>query len=154
MKNCINCNKTIDNNSEFCSSCGTAQPKINNQSAKCAYCGKPIKSFEEQCGYCGAYVEIDSASSNPFQSGSEATVKMEPTDAFAIVSLICGIISVVLSWIPLIGFIFCCIGIVFGILGIKGKRKKFSIVGITLSSISLVINVLFIASCIYIGTLP
>lgn len=155
MKNCINCNKILDDQSEFCSSCGKAQPKTNytNQS-KCTYCGKPVKNFEDKCGYCGAHIELATSSNKNAQQDSSVPEKIDPSEAFAIVSLVCGIVSVVLAWLPFVGFIFSGIGIVFGILGRKSKRKKFAIAGIALSVISLIVNILFIVSCIYIGTLP
>ncbi len=61
-----------------------------------------------------------------------------------IASLVLGIVSLCLIWIPLVnvlGMIGCAVGLILGILGMKSSAKGMAIAGVVLSGISLVIVV-------------
>jgi len=87
---------------------------------------------------------------------------MSKTSGKAIASLVLGIISIFLGWIPIVGWAITITGLVLGIIALSkiSKDKNLSgrgmaIAGIVLASISLVINVLLVGIGIlaYFGTL-
>ncbi len=73
----------------------------------------------------------------------------EETSGFAIASLILGIVSIIIGWIPVVGWILSLAGLIIGIIAIGSINKKrnlegkgFAIAGTTLSSVALIIWIL------------
>ena len=65
------------------------------------------------------------------------------SSAFAVTSLVTGIVGFVLAWVPLVGFASSIVAVVFGILGIRKKTNKgMAIAGLVLGGITLVIGFL------------
>lgn len=63
----------------------------------------------------------------------------------AVASLVLGIVSLCLIWVPFVNFlgmIGCVVGLVLGILALKSSGKGLAIAGVILSALSLVIVVL------------
>ncbi|MES2034492.1 MAG: hypothetical protein V4466_09970 [Pseudomonadota bacterium] len=78
---------------------------------------------------------------------SELDSGPRPANGLAIASLVLGVISVLIVWIPIIGLfgtLLALVGLVLGILGLKGVTGRgLAIGGIVTSGISLVITVLY-----------
>ena len=84
----------------------------------------------------------------PAYAAAPAAGQAKPSDAFAIASLVLGIVSLVFSW--------CCVGftgiaaIVFGVLALNkvkagtGGRRGFALAGIILGAIAVVVYIIFI----------
>jgi len=55
MKYCKNCGKEMNEQSRFCSACGTrsAQTTEHSQATYCEYCGKELHEGAAFCAYCG-----------------------------------------------------------------------------------------------------
>lgn len=72
----------------------------------------------------------------------------QPTNGMAIASLVLGIVSVLIVWIPFVGLfgtLLAIIGLVLGVLALKGiSGKGLAIGGIVTSGISLVITLLYL----------
>jgi len=72
----------------------------------------------------------------------------QPTNGLAIASLVLGIVSVLIVWIPFIGLfgtLLALVGLVLGVLALRGvSGKGLAIGGIVTSGISLVITVLYL----------
>ncbi len=78
-----------------------------------------------------------------------------PGNGMATAGMVNGIISVVLFWLPIIGWILAVLGIVFGGIGISransgARGKGMAISGVVLGIASLVLYVVFAA--IYVST--
>jgi len=88
-------------------------------------------------------------------------MKEKKTSGYAITALIMGIFSLIIGWIPIIGWIFIILGITFGFLGLsatkdgKNSGKGMAIAGLIMSGIPLVLGVLLIGigALGYFGTL-
>lgn len=89
----------------------------------------------------------------PYGYGPPQTILYgRETNGIAIAAGVCGIIAVVLCWIPFIDYISIVLGvlaIIFGILGVRradayGSGKGMAITGIVCGSVGLAISLLFL----------
>ena len=64
------------------------------------------------------------------------------TSVFAISSLVLGIVGVFISWIPLLGWIFPILAIVFGFISINKIKQNSELKGRTLAIIGIVLGFL------------
>ena len=74
----------------------------------------------------------------------------------AITSMILGIISVILCWVPIIGLVLAIISLVFAVKGLKkskitNKGRGFSIAGISCGVAGIVLNVVYTIVWIFMG---
>ncbi|MBO5349816.1 MAG: hypothetical protein J6A89_08385 [Clostridia bacterium] len=74
----------------------------------------------------------------------------------ATVSMVLGIISVVLCWVPIIGLILAIIALVLAVKGLKkskiiNKGKGFSITGISCGSVGIALNIIYTIVWIAMG---
>lgn len=111
----------------------------------------------EQPQYSGES-QYQQTSGQEYQYGQNYNEYPEPkkTDSFAIVSLVCGICSLVfgcclyvVTWIPAI------VGLVFGILSIKRNQngnKGMAIAGVILSALALLLAIVFIIFAVVFAT--
>ncbi len=81
----------------------------------------------------------------------------QKTSGFAIASLVLGILSLVLGWIPFVGWIIIILAVVLGILGIRDAKEGksgngFAIAGIVLAIIGAIIAIFVLTLIIYAGT--
>lgn len=116
----------------------------------CNKCGKEIESGAAFCSFCGAKVETVEVVSEPVDFTKEPR---GPWKSFALVGFILGIVSLAMSWIPLVGFIFSMVlGITGIVLSSLGKRSVINHskakTGLTLSIISLPVG--FISYIVFI----
>ncbi len=69
-----------------------------------------------------------------------------------ITALVCGIVSIVMCWVPLIGLVSAIIGIVFGSKGMKKVQGKgMAIAGLVTGIIGLILSVLYTVFWIWYG---
>lgn len=65
------------------------------------------------------------------------------SSAFGITSMVTGILSLVLCWIPLINFSLAVVAVIFGILGIKKPASKgMAIAGLATGGLGLLISLI------------
>lgn len=108
----------------------------------CKHCGKVYPSFSKFCTHCGA------ANENYLNDNNDIVLEDKNADrgpfkVFAIIGFVVGVISICFSWVPVLPFFTCWVGIVFSFLGIFSKRKKvFAIIGLSLSIIAVVIGII------------
>lgn len=74
----------------------------------------------------------------------------------AIVSMVLGIISVILCWVPIIGLVLGIVSLIFATKGLKKSRiinkgKGFSIAGISCGSVGIALNVFYTIMWIFMG---
>lgn len=116
----------------------------------CNKCGKELESGASFCSFCGAKVETVEV------VGERVDLTKEPRGpwkAFGLVGFILGIVSLAMSWIPMVGFIFSMVlGITGIVLSSLGKRSVINHskanTGLTLSIISLPVG--FISYIVFI----
>lgn len=79
MKKCPNCGAMIDDDSLFCSSCGTKLEKADSETPKtgdppkrCPYCGTPIEEGASYCIECGMRIDGQGASADYLQQAGTA----------------------------------------------------------------------------------
>ena len=96
---CAKCGKEMDDNAKFCPSCGadTAAQPVSS--------GQPVTT--EQPTYQQASYSEPAYTEQTQSSGS------------GVGAMVCGIISLVLCWVPIVGLV---LGIVATILGGKGRQ--------------------------------
>lgn len=63
-------------------------------------------------------------------------------NGLAIGSLVVGILSLCLSWLPCCGGLLPIAAVVLGILGMKSSKRTLAIVGIVLGALVIVINII------------
>ncbi|GAB2472520.1 hypothetical protein [Jatrophihabitans fulvus] len=90
---------------------------------------------------------------NQPQGGYGYPPAQQQGNGIATAGMVCGIISVVLFWIPIVGWILAILGIVFGGVGIakanKGAPNKgFGIAGVVCGIVSLVAYVAVVVAVI------
>ncbi len=93
------------------------------------------------------YEEVNQNSNNNQNSNDNTT---------AIVSMVLGIISVILCWVPIIGLALGIVSLVFATKGLKKSRiinkgKGFSIAGISCGSVGIALNVFYTIMWIFMG---
>ncbi len=76
----------------------------------------------------------------------------------AIVSMILGILSVVLCWVPIIGLALGIVGLILSVNGMKkaavvNKGKGFSIAGLSCGSVGIVLNIVYTFVWIFMGVI-
>jgi hypothetical protein len=123
----------------------------------CAKCGKEMDDNAKFCPSCGADTSGETMSKQPAQqvpySEPAATFEQpsEPSSGIGIGALICGIIGLVLCWVPIVGLILSIVAVVLGGKGRKtlpdGKRGM-ALAGFILGIIGLVISIIVLISWI------
>lgn len=93
------------------------------------------------------YEEVNQNSNNNQNSNDNTT---------AIVSMVLGIISVILCWVPIIGLALGIVSLVFATKGLKKSRiinkgRGFSIAGISCGSVGIALNVFYTIMWIFMG---
>ena len=122
----------------------------------CPNCGNPVEENANFCCKCGADMAVpnatpaDEAPQTPADTAPDYQALVYPPEQpieknkvgkiFSLVSLLCGIISLVLCWIPFVMEIPAIAAVVLGILGIKKNGSKGKcITGIILGAIAFVL---------------
>lgn len=81
----------------------------------CSNCGKELKDGADVCVSCGKAVNGASAP----VTGAGTT---NPVQGACVAALVCGILSVILGWVPIVCFVALALGIVAIVLGVKGRK--------------------------------
>ena len=70
-----------------------------------------------------------------------------------IIALVCGIVSIVMCWVPLVGLACSIIGIIFGSRGMKNNQGKgLAIAGLVTGIIGLILSAFYTIFWIWYGT--
>lgn len=172
MRYCANCGAENDNESLFCSKCGTKladaaeEVKAEVAGAEAAQPAPtpvvpvaPVQSADQAQPY-------NNVQAQPYNNVQAQPAQDEHVKArvFGIIGFICGIISIVFCWlgvIPIAGIVSALFIIAHGIVGlifcIKSQRelpnftlaklgKIFSIIGLSLSALLWIIGIIITAS--------
>jgi len=119
----------------------------------CAKCGKEMDDSAKFCPSCGADASGETVSEQPAQPAQQpyrepayvAPAEPGQSSGVGVGALICGIIGLVLCWVPIVGLILSIVAIV---LGGKGKRtlpdgkRGMAVAGFILGIIGLVISII------------
>lgn len=67
-------------------------------------------------------------------------------NGLAVAAMICGILAIVLFWVPVLGWILALLGVIFGAIGISkankvGKGKGMAIAGLACGVLSVIISI-------------
>ena len=124
---CAKCGKEMDDNAKYCPSCGadtTVQPVSS---------GQPVPS--EQPSYQQASYSEPAYTEQTAPSGA------------GVGAMVCGIISLVLFWVPIVGLV---LGIIATILGGKGRqtlppdKRGMSLAGFIMGIIGMAIGIIIL----------
>ncbi len=81
-------------------------------------------------------------------------MKKKNESGLAIASLVTGILSVILLFIPIIPQLLAVAAIITGIIGIKKKQGVMAIIGLVLGSLSIVMTILVIVALFAFFAVP
>lgn len=146
---CTNCGHELPEGAAFCSNCGAAvnrpQPEANDWQQT-----QGDQGDQGDQGY--SYDQGASYDQGPYQAQPEPEPepKRPPNDTKAIVSLCCGVLSIITMFTgagALIGIVAAIVGLIFGIKARKENRSTMATVGIVLSAISLLLCVVVLIGC-------
>ncbi|MBR6793964.1 MAG: zinc-ribbon domain-containing protein [Clostridia bacterium] len=129
---CYNCGNHLKDEDRFCEKCGMpVQPVVQNQAPAEEPAAEPVAEPAAEP------VRQTAAEPAPRYAPPQYTIQQpvkEESRLMGILSLICGIGSFLLGWIPFLMFIPEALAVVFGIVGIFKKQGKVqAIVGIILA---------------------
>lgn len=120
----------------------------------CAKCGKEMDGTARFCPACGAEasgVATQAAVQEPDTAANADALPEEPSGSGgAVGALVCGIISLVLCWIPFVCIVGFALGIVAVVLGAKAKKntsknkKGMAATGFVLGIIALAVSAIMI----------
>jgi len=139
---CAKCGKEMDDSAKFCPSCGadTSGETMSEQPA--AEQPQPEQPQPEQQQQTYSQPQ-QQAYSQPAATAQPA----EPSSGIGIGALICGILGLVLCWVPIVGLILAIVAMVLGGKGRKelpdGKRGM-ALAGFILGIIGLIIGIIYL----------
>ena len=120
----------------------------------CANCGKEMDDNAKFCPSCGMDATGETVSKQPEAKSETPPTYSEPpvspvpvSSGSGVAAMVCGIIALILCWVPFIGLVF---GIVAMVLGGKGMRtlpqgkKGMAIAGFVMGIIGLVVGVIIL----------
>jgi hypothetical protein len=116
----------------------------------CAKCGKEMDDSAKFCPACGADASGEAAAQTPdpapsvSSSNSFAAEETQSTGS-GVGSMVCGIIGLVLCWVPIVGLILSIVALVLGSKGRKAlpqDKRGMAIAGFVMGIIGLVINII------------
>jgi len=159
----------------FCQSCGKQVP---DGQAFCSYCGAPQPQEPQAPVAQAAPVQADPVAqpvvqpapqpvAQPVAQPAPVTVAQaapvveaapeKQSNGVAVAGLVFGILALILGWIPVLGWIFCIVGLICSIVGMVNVKKKNSgkapsIIGLITSIVGIVVTlILTIAAVIVFG---
>ena len=129
----------------FCYNCGKEQPDENticdNCGANLAPTSSPVTTNEPpQVATEGEKAEISQTTPESDQQNNQATNNGKSWKQ--ITALVLGIVSIFFFFVPFIGPVVALVGLIIGIMGLRTSRKTMPIIGLVLSSISLLLSLL------------
>ena len=124
-----------------CRECGR---EISDQAEECIYCGYKLKRMV--CPECHNLVGSDdlicsNCGYNLRQENMNNSVNKN-RNLYALVGMILGLYSIIAWIIPLIGYPCTIVGIIFSACGIGSEKKSFSVAGLVLSIIFLILTLI------------
>ena len=159
----------------FCQSCGKQVP---DGQAFCSYCGAPQPQEPQAPVAQAAPVQAEPVAqpvvqpapqpvAQPVAQPAPVTVAQaapvveaapeKQSNGVAVAGLVFGILALILGWIPVLGWIFCIVGLICSIVGMVNVKKKNSgkapsIIGLITSIVGIVVTlILTIAAVIVFG---
>lgn len=127
----------------------------------CAKCGKEMDDNAKFCPSCGADATVPTVSEQPSyqQPSYDEPAYTEQSSGTGVGAMVCGILSLVLCWLPIVGLV---LGIVATILGGKGRRtlppdkRGMALAGFIMGIIGMVIGigmlVAMIIALVFVGS--
>ena len=144
MKTCERCGASLPDDEEVCSYCGkefnalnkASEPKTEDNNNFCKNCGGKLLPVDAFCTRCGT--KVDSLPSQNTQSFDQTTAYHEPEHVETNTIGVCSIIFALL---------FPIVGLILGIVGLSKykiqKNRTLCIIGIVISIISFIINLIY-----------
>ena len=159
----------------FCQSCGKQVP---DGQAFCSYCGAPQPQEPQAPVAQATPVQAEPVAqpvvqpapqpvAQPVAQPAPVTVAQaapvveaapeKQSNGVAVAGLVFGILALILGWIPVLGWIFCIVGLICSIVGMVNVKKKNSgkapsIIGLITSIVGIVVTlILTIAAVIVFG---
>lgn len=149
---CVSCGKQVPDGQAFCSYCGSPQP-VEQPVAQPAT--QPVEQPVVQ-------PQVQPAPVTYVQQAPEVQPSpVKQSNGAAVAGLVFGILAVFLGWIPVIGWIFCIVGLICSIVGFVNIKKKNSgkgpaIAGLITSIfgtiITVLLTILLAVSVLAVGT--
>ena len=147
---CVSCGKQVPDGQAFCSYCGTPQPVEQPVAQPVA---QPVVQPVEQPAAQPVEQPVVQPQVQPApvtyvqQAPEVQPSPVKQSNGAAVAGLVFGILAVFLGWIPVIGWIFCIIGLICSIVGFANIKKKNSgtgpaIAGLITSIFGTIITVL------------
>jgi thiol:disulfide interchange protein len=133
---CAKCGKEMEDNTKFCPSCGAEASGETTSEQPAAEQPATEQPAAEQPAAATAQPATGSA---PVETGQ--------TSGVAVGALVCGILGLVLCWVPVVGLI---LAIVATVLGGKGRKtlpegkKGMALAGFIIGIIGLIIGIIYL----------
>ncbi len=143
---CENCGSKLEDNAKFCENCGApvaagSEPEPEERAETYT---EPVEEVVETVEDSGSYEPQSYDYSNTGYSDPMGSVQAAGPHAFSIVSMICGILSLVCCCVYGLAITFGIVAIVFGILSIvkaKGGRGM-AMAGLICGGIGLLLSII------------
>ena len=158
---CQSCGKQVPDGQAFCSYCGAPQPQEPQAPVAQAtpVQAKPVAQPVVQPAPQPVAQPV--AQPAPVTVAQAAPVveaaPEKQSNGVAVAGLVFGILALILGWIPVLGWIFCIVGLICSIVGMVNVKKKNSgkapsIIGLITSIVGIVVTlILTIAAVIVFG---
>ncbi len=113
----------------------------------CAKCGKEMDDNAKYCPACGADVNADAAAPEPapYVGSSSYAPDASQSSGVGVGAMVCGIIGLILCWVPIVGLILSIVAVVLGSKGRKElppDKRGMATAGFVMGIIGLVIAVI------------
>ena len=142
----------------FCESCGSSVP---DGTSICPNCGSPIAQAAQPAYQQPAYqqpVYQQPAYQQPVVQVQPVVVQQQQpagkSSGLAIAGLIMGIFTLLLCWVPIVGFIFGLLGLIFSIAGIakkNGGAKGAAVAGLVMTIVGAIVFICLFGAVLSTG---
>lgn len=152
MKYCNKCQKEYEDDARFCPECGSTleiEKLVEDKIKRCPICHKEYSKEAMFCSECGKKLvdntEIQESETltleEPLTNSEVPSPKKQNT--MSIVAFGVGLVAVLSEFIPFLGFVVSAAAVALGVYSLnKSQDKTFSIAGIVLGGITLIITII------------
>lgn len=128
----------------------------------CAKCGKEMDDSAKFCPACGADAGVETAASPELPSyqapsygaASSSESDQSQSSGSGVGAMVCGIIGLVLCWVPIIGLILSIVALALGAKGRKTlplDKRGMATAGFVMGIIGMVIGIIYIVALVVIA---